>query len=271
MALTSLACSDDNPATTSGTGGSAAQGGGAATGGQGGGTGGEGGAQGIPPDWSCLGSVTWDPPMAATVNYNVTYVDFITEELLLDLTAKACARTDTTCATPLDEQTTDETGSVQLTLPTGVNGFDGFIEVTGDGVAWINIVHRPLTEDEAFTEGIITDSGMITLAALLSSTVDAADGQLAFAVAECGPGDPIGAKVTTSNTDAGTELGFLRDSLPRKDVDDTDATGFGAFLNVPPGPSTITATVGDTGTQIATAEVFIRPGFVSFVFLPPSP
>lgn len=272
-ALAAFGCSDDEASTasTEASGGTTSAGGNGGTGASGGN--GSGGDMGDPPDWSCLGNVTLDPPTSPTIAYNISYEDFITGDPLTgrNLVAKACARGDQACTTPLDEQMADENATINLTLPTGTNGFDGYIEVTGDGVGWLNFFHRPLIEDEEYSEGIVTESGLITLATLLSTTPDDADGDLLFAVADCGPGDPIGAQVSATGTDADTILAYLVGEIPRKDVDVTDQSGFGGYVNVPPGDVTITATVAETSEQIASADVFVKAGFTSFVFLPPSP
>jgi hypothetical protein len=65
----------------------------------------------------------------------VTFVSFTSEEPFEGATVKACGELDFTCAQPLGMTTTDATGLATVSVPAGLSGFDGYLDVTGGKVA----------------------------------------------------------------------------------------------------------------------------------------
>jgi hypothetical protein len=101
------------------------------------------------PAWTCLGKVTFPPATVFTVRVDFTSIETLSNKPLVGAEVKACARTDTTCASALGMATTDEKGLVSFTtLPAGTNGFDGYFAVTppNDGTN-LNFISPPMTAD----------------------------------------------------------------------------------------------------------------------------
>ncbi len=254
--------------TTGGTGGAGGAGGGSGTGGAGG---------MLPPaDWSCVGNVQPFPkPMKATATAGRTYVDFLTQKKLPGLTVKVCGKSDVDCASPLDSKTTGMDGAVQLTMPLGSDGFDGYLEISGPDVSWLSFTAMPFRGDNAYTDQLVTLTELNALATLVSAQYDETRGHAVIAIDDCVPNqmqnNSSGAVVSIGNADAKTRIGYVTKGVPDKNATQTDPSGLVGVINLPVGPSSVTAKVKESGKTIGTYGFFTRKNTASSVYLPPLP
>ncbi len=229
------------------------------------------------PDWSCVGKVQPFPkPMKGTATAKRVYKDFISQKPLAGLTVKLCAKSDLDCKAPLDTKMSGMDGTVTLTMPLGQNGFDGFEDVSGPGLAWLTFSAQPFIDDTSFDEGILSKSQLNLMATLVSAQYDATRGALAVATVDCAiaggkQGNASGAVLEVMPSDAKTKLAYVLKGLPDKNATETGPSGFAGVLNLPPGAVTVTAKVKASGAQIGSYALFTRPDSCSSVYVPPMP
>jgi len=90
-----------------------------------------------PGDWACVGKGTTVPLDAVRppVPFAVALQDAYTHASVGDVQLAVCAMEDEDCATPASRGEADRTGNATLTAPGGPSTFDGFVRVTGAGIA----------------------------------------------------------------------------------------------------------------------------------------
>jgi hypothetical protein len=240
-------------------------------------------------NWSCLGKVTEATPAAATSTFDFTAVDPFTAKGLPGAVMKSCALTDTACGSPFETLTADADGKVTFkSLPTSGKGFDGFIEVrVGTDLQNLNFEGHPLTGNYGnYGRTHYSDAQLATLLQTTETkvTFDPARGIIGFQIHDCSqfPGgiscrdkackayNPGGVSFTIDNPDPQIVRGYLsaagaKVSLSTKATSTSPLVGLGGFVNVPPGPVTITAKVAATGQTIGTYKLFSRAGAISAI------
>jgi hypothetical protein len=226
-------------------------------------------------DWSCIGKVMPPgKPMKATAVAKRVYKDFLNQKPIAGLTVKLCAKTDVDCKTPLDTKMTDANGAVTLMMPLGTDGFDGYEDVSGPGLAWLTFGPGLFVNDSDFEELILSKSQLNLMATLASQSYDATRASMALAVGDCAPfgkNSLAGVTFEVMPFDAKAKLAYVVGGLPDKNATETDASGFAGVLNVPLGAGTVTAKVKATGATIGTRSVFMRPDTCTSVFVQPMP
>ena len=246
-------------------------------------------------DWSCLGKVTIPAPTASTVKVTkFGNPGVATSQPLKDLVLKACALTDTACATPLDTQTADVNGEVSFAaLPAGTRGFDGYFEATYPGdVSDLNFINPPFFADVPFYQRVYWSHASLSLVFNSGAfTIDDTRGIIGFEAHDCtqfpggvacSPGS-VGCKnklgegieVSIDVVDPKIGRGYIRVADGGLRVDPnataTDSSGTGGFVNVPPGTVNVTWKLQATGQTVGTQKVFVRGGAFSAVILMPMP
>jgi hypothetical protein len=212
-----------------------------------------------------------------TLTFSVTFVDFSSEQPFVGSMVMACDKLDFTCASPLAQSMTDDTGLVSLTVPSGIDGFDGYLDVTGGQVAgtggpvfpsiWYPVPYvvadgwrgRTLLLSMDDFEGILAATG---------TTPDPTRGHLALNAVDCLFGPAPGVSFTVDSADSQTVGYYLVNGVPVTTATATDASGIGAFGNLPVtgGARLVVAKAfaGNAGGQSLGALSFIiRPGTVS--------
>jgi hypothetical protein len=244
-------------------------------------------------DWSCLGKVKDATSSAATIPFSFGALDPFTAKGVTGAVVKTCARADVACASPFETLTTDDTGTVSFkSLPTGTTGFDGYFEVqVGSEIANLNFEGHPITA--VIPKYGRTHYGDSQIATLLQTSATKVDldrtrGVVTFQARDCSE-YPAGVSCRESNCRAYTPGGvsFSLDvqdpkiirgyisSIDGKVTLSTTATstsalfGLGGFVNVPPGPVTLTAKVAATGQIIGTYKTFARAGAISAMVATP--
>jgi hypothetical protein len=215
-----------------GAGGQGGQAGGA--GGQGGQAGGAGG-QGGTPEPTC--DTVVPAPTVATASLELTANGL--NGPVAGVTIEVCAKSDPSCASPLDAGVTDLTGAVVLTVATGASGFDGYFRITSPDILtselWTSV---PIVKDESLGVVVVAPAILSILAGAYGVTLDESMGQVAAILYQC---SPTGAWVdeatgaTLAMTPAAELVGYTMGQQPAPGQAGTDVTGAAAGINVPPG------------------------------------
>lgn len=264
---TTTSSSTTTSSTTGGTGGA-------------GGTGGTGGAGtgGAMPvgDWSCVGKVTWPAPPVPTAEVNLSFSKLVGNGKLDGLSVKVCDKADPSCAAPLTMGMTDAMGAIKLTVNTGANGFDGYLDVSGDAILPSLIYYLPpiiadIPPSDLDIPLVTKDSiGLITgLAGGI--TLDAARGQLLGIAYDCAKANAIGVQLAVSSADAMSTQAYLEGSALSTMATQTDKSGGSVVFNVPAGPTDVTVKIAGAGTLTAKSTMNVRAGAFTYATLPPTP
>ncbi|HVU05416.1 MAG TPA: hypothetical protein VHE30_26900 [Polyangiaceae bacterium] len=234
-----------------------------------------GGSAAAPADagldpWRCLDEPeqpTTDAPGPFHVTFHLS--DILSQTPQVGVTARACKKLDVDCELPQsDSLVTDENGDVTLDL---ARGFNGYVEFTGGAIMpGLYFPNPPVHEDEsrisvqAVTPGIV---GALTKS--LGSPQDPALGLMLLNALTCdGTGAPH-VSYTATGTAAGAVTFYAIGGLPAANAIETDSSGFGGFVNVPPGTVPVTATILPEGRELATVSLLVRANTITYGHLVP--
>jgi hypothetical protein len=224
------------------------------------------------------------------------------------LSAELCAKVDVGCTRPLDIEIREVDGLLEFDVPIGNDGFDGYLAVSspsepctsasfGEASAALCAASRgcdPEQPDDRclvpvyvralwfFNPPIIADTAEPLRLSLLSSAA-----QPSLAIASGGSFDPTtGSVVVTGfDCDGGRAPGVSYDMRQHADavsqwymangiltasVSETDATGMGGFVGVPPGFADVEAYNADN-ERIGAVGVQVSAGTISYASLVPLP
>ncbi len=247
-------------------------------------------------NWSCLsGHNLWpNPPAAAKITFSVTFVDFSSEEPFVGSVVKACDKLDYTCSSPIDQSTTDTTGLVTLSVPPGLAGFDGYLDVTGGevantgsdagGDAGVSVLFPSIWYPVPFVVAdgwrgrtlLISEGEAVAITAATGTSPDPMRGHVLLNAADCLFTPAPGVSFTLDSADSQTVSYYLIGGVPVTSAKATDASGIGAFLNVPTtAPDRlVVASAFSSGADksMGSLTFIVRPGTVTTSSLfPPLP
>jgi len=238
--------------------------------------------------WSCLNSpILWPKPNAVgNVTFSVTFVNFTSEQPFEGAAVKACSKLDFSCSQPLGTGVTDGSGLVSVTVPAGLSGFDGYLDVTGGKVGgtgaavfpaiWYPIPYVIADGWRGRTELLSADEfGELTMAT--ATQPDPTRGHIAVNAADCAFTPAAGVSFTASPSDAKTVRYYLVGGVPVTTATATDSSGIAAFVNLPTMPPAelfvVSATSGQAqGKSMGALTFIVRPGTLTTSGLfPPVP
>jgi hypothetical protein len=240
--------------------------------------------------WACLDSpIRWPKPSGVgTITFSVTFVDFSAEAPYVGATVKACDKLDYACATPLAQSTTDTTGLVGVTVPAGLAGFDGYLDVSGgnDGDAgsdapafpalWYPVPFIVADGWRGKTE-IPSTNELYALTQATGVTLDPTRGHFGLNAVDCAFTSAAGVSYSVDIADSKTVGYYFIGGVPVTTATATDQSGVGAFLNLPTTPPARLAVVKATsgvaaGKTMGSLSFVIRPGtFTTGSSYPPIP
>lgn len=244
-----VACSDDESSTT---------------GAGGGGAGGQGGAGAGVNDWSCLGTAPQQVFRAGTAAGHFRIVELLDDSPLEGITVRSCARSDESCASPLDEGMTDANGEVTIDVTTAEQRF---LEVEGPGMLPVLSFNNGPPNGATFDERIrvLAPDTFAGLEAILGTTGDVARGHAGVQANDCNGKEAVGVIFELDVADADTVIGYFGESgIPETDLVETTIDGRAAVANIPAGPVVLSARLAATGELIGTRTFFVRPTFIHF-------
>lgn len=251
-----------------GAGGGAGGGGGSAQGG--------GGASG----WACIGDVSWPAPDAGVpVLLHQRFVKFGDEAPLAGVHAKACAPLDAACAEPLAEADSDADGRLALQV---YKGFQGFVLLDTPPASLPTLmpallpVVPPVYEDTLEGEPVHLVSqeqfaAAVTIGGSGELTADPAAGHVFGLAVDCDGVPVAGVSIQSDTLLATSQVYYMNPTgVPSATLTSTTTRGEAGYINLPPGPVTITSTSDEVG-KFSSVAVVVRAGFITYVALAPSP
>ncbi len=227
--------------------------------------------------WACVGRVNWPSPKASTCTVGYTVTNVAGNAPVSGAPVEVCAPTDfADCGAPLGSGTTDQNGSVALTVankPDGAeHGLNGFMHITSpDFVTANNYWGFPLVEASfpVLAGGVITPVDLqVAYAESVGAAPDPTLGTLFIAVLDCRFQSAPEVQVTLSPPGARTQ-GFSPTTFTPATT--TDSSGIIVFGYVPAGFTTITATPLALGRPSSQVTVNVVAGTTSLVEMPPTP
>jgi hypothetical protein len=227
--------------------------------------------------WSCLGKVSWPAmsPGLTSIKLGVIVLDGLTSKPLEGIAARACAKIDAACTSPLDTGTTDATGKARLTVPVTSQpaGFFGIIELSGPGLLPVLGFPEPTPVSDMDLPALPTLSitGFAAAAQSLGMVPDSTRGHAELLVRDCQFDVATGVTFDIDSADASSIKAYFSGGLPSKTAVATDSSGIGGIFDIPAGPATITAKLAATGQVIATAQIIVRQGALTVTTLMPMP
>jgi hypothetical protein len=198
-----------------------------------------------------------------------------TEEPFVGAAVKACAKLDYACANPLDTATADANGLVTLTVPGGLSGFDGYLEVNGGQVAGSGAAVFPslwypipfiVADGWRGRTLLLSADEYVGLAAATGTTLDPTRGHVALNAVDCAYGPAADVTFSVDVADAQTVVFYLVNGVPVTTATATDQSGLAAFANLPTMGSPTRLTVvrasagAAAGKSMGSLTFVIRPG-----------
>jgi hypothetical protein len=221
-------------------------------------------------EWSCVDAPAAEPERASTsVDVALPVVDLLPRQAGAALEASLCRKLDVNCDAPTQVMSMSGSGEYTLELD---SGFDGYLSVRGESVVpTLYFLSPPLQPGERLpTLTLLSESLMSSLAAQLDVPLIEERGLALFSIQDCDGLFSSGVAFEAREADASTIRFYNFDGLPAVPALVTGTEGSGGFLNVPAGPLTVEARLPDGTTPLASASVWVRPGFISYGRLRPA-
>jgi hypothetical protein len=263
--------------------------------------------------WRCL-SAPVDPvlPRSSTATVRFRVCDFISNCTLpvTGLQARLCDKLDIGCNNPRIDGIRDTNGFIEIQVPTGPRGFDGYLQVS-PGVApcfdtgvfgnaaqgllcQLAPTCDPTNPTEAcnvpvyspamwfFNPPVVADleqpiSLQLYPTAALPLVLDAAGGELVpgtgsvfMSVIDCDGRPAAGVTLEIAEYQDVAAPLYFDSGVISNTASQTDSDGIGGFIRIPPGFVEITG-VDSEGVPMAEVGVQASAGFVTLTVLAPSP
>jgi len=262
--------------------------------------------------WRCL-DAPGEPvlPKAPTATVRFQACDFVSNCTLpvQGLHARLCDKLDVGCLSPRQVDLEDHGGLLEVTVPTGARGFDGYLEVspgsarcddtTTFGAAAPGLLCQLAPECDLaaptaacdvpiyspvswfFNPPVVADIEepiplQLYPSASLPLIVDAAGGSLApgtgsvfMTVLDCDGKPAPGVTFAIAEYEREASSLYLDSGVISNTASETDASGVGGFIRIPPGFVEITGLDRDE-VPVAKVGVQASPSFVTYTVLAPN-
>jgi hypothetical protein len=235
------------------------------------------------PAWGCLGLVNWSPLTVAKVTIHLTLAELLTGKPPVSVTARLCSAYQiASCSTILDGAPVFDsmyamTGRVTATVDAD---FKGYLEIAAttasNGVPEFvpALIFMPphLTEGYFFpTTTLLPPEALTSFSSTVASSIDPNLGHLLLQSYDCSHQAASGVQVDVDNRAQTTRRFYIRSALPSKTAEETDTSGQAGFINLSPGPITITGKRASNEHPIGTTTGSIRAGSVGYMIIEPTP
>jgi hypothetical protein len=220
--------------------------------------------------WSCLGKVVWPSASSGSVTAVVNFADIITSKPVSGLTAQLCRKLDTTCSSPLlTNLVTDSSGKMTFSIE---SGFDGYLASTSGGIMpFLYYFYPPLTSNrEVPNVPILQESALAMFATLAGGNINPDRGHVMARAYNCVPQTAEGVHFSSAESDSATSAFYMIKGYPTTKASETDSSGNGGLINLPPGTATLTGKL-DNGETMGTIGVMTVAGRMTFTSLVPAP
>lgn len=223
-------------------------------------------------DWSCSAGAL--AQSASEGQGALTYVfdleHFVTGQPLDGVSLRACFRADVRCDSPLSEAVIN--GSEGRAQVTAFEGFNGYLEITADGMLPFLVFFKPwsaalLAELETVPLRMLPEAALQALGNAANVPLDPAAGLVTIITRDC-TGAPAGG--VRLELDRGAIPYAFFDDLPVIDRDSTGSQGLAGFVNVPPGVVVVAGYREGASEPVGVESLLVRQGWVSTSFLLPA-
>jgi hypothetical protein len=228
--------------------------------------------------WACVGSVAWPSPQNE-VSVTVTLNDALDGHPLEGLSIASCTYADPDCEAPV--ATSDANGSARLTMRAPAESFLRVWGVDGppDAGGGSRLGYRalafdtppPAADGAILREEILSLDAARQLAGVLGPIdLDGAGGVLVTAT-DCARRWASGVVLDITPRPPESIPFYVQGSLPNRSLEETTTRGVGGFGNVPGGVFVVSASSAAAGGVFASRRLVVRPGYITFTSLKPSP
>lgn len=222
--------------------------------------------------WSCLGNVPKiEETPGATHLWRGRFVEISSRMPPADLHVKLCANTDINCENPLaDGLPVASDGSTEFQVP---SGFEGYVELTSAEVepAILSLGEAIVDDvDDPDAVELLPPGTVETIANILMLDYDPMRGQALALNVDCTLKPSAGITISVDTADAETVVLYIDGDLPDESLEATIDTGNSGVLNIPVGFTTFTNVRAETGEKISSVQVYMRPGFITYVNMTPT-
>jgi hypothetical protein len=263
-----------------------------------------------PGPWDCVAApAPSTPPTSSTVTVRVQTCDSFGDcSIPIEgLSAELCEKLDVGCSRPVLRGMTPVNGMFEIDVPIDERGFDGYLKVTSpteacstDGAELgalpcsLALECDPAAPDERcqlplyapalffFTPPIRSEpaqpfvlslmrlAAVPTLAQAAGAPFDATLGNLVVTGVDCNGARAAGLSYELRQQLEGVTPLYMANGILSNSLAETDATGVGAFVGVPPGFVDVLGSTGDTG-MVGGVGVQVSRLAISYATLAPGP
>lgn len=223
------------------------------------------GDHGAPEEWACLATPP-PPPVPEVATAHVVFrLTRPGGAPAPGVAVQACQATDHDCAAPVSTGVTDPLGAVELALPTGTRGFDGFLMTRGDGSFVDRFFFRPPVRRSHHpfllrpTWEHTTAAQVAAMGVAFGVAADPAKGAMTIGTSDCANG--VTAQATV-RVDGRAPDGYWD---PTRGLNPTSGVLY-YWVNLEPGVHAAVATRTSDGAPIASASLYVGAGSMTQVF-----
>jgi hypothetical protein len=180
----------------------------------------------------------------------------------IGLAARLCRKLDVDCAAPLAE-INDSEGAFSFSVE---SPFEGYLRIDApERLPVMYFLNPPLRDGEALPPvSLMDEASMGDLMQGLDIELSPEHGIAVLTTEDCLGGYSPGVVYETSSADMLTRTFYALDGLPSASVAQTDASGYGGFVNLPSGSVSVSGRLSTSEQPLATISLLIRPGVISY-------
>jgi hypothetical protein len=213
-----------------------------------------------PPEWSCINN---PPPQSAptgsTFKVKTRATNIANSALgVKQAQVRVCGGTDPGCSAPLFAPViADDQGNVEFTV--GAN-FAGYAEFSAEGyMSTLYFFSPPVRQDLNITSVQMAPPGVAgALTSLLQVELIPGRGLMLINVFNCNGLAAQGITFRSPTAVSDTVTFYADGSFPVKDLVETQASGYGGFVNMPVSSAQLYAHLAATGQQLLKSVALVR-------------
>jgi hypothetical protein len=221
--------------------------------------------------WSCLSSVTKPSPKDSNVTATLNLKDLITSQPIAGVNARVCRKLDVTCENPIATGlVSDAAGKVIVEV---ASGFDGYVELKlANAIPGSYFFNPPLyiSREIPFVPILLVEE-LLSVSGAMGTQLMPDHGQVMVAAHDCSDGYSAGIAFSSVNGDASTTPFYMIKGVPNTKTTETDSSGFGGLLNIPPGTVNLVGKVVETGQIMSSISLLVRAGEIAYSGVSPLP
>jgi hypothetical protein len=231
------------------------------------------------PVWGCVGSVVWPspPPMPSPekVTVKLALSNLLTKAVVPGATARVCGKLDSKCDSPLQSDIiSDESGILTVVVD---KFFDGYLEIRYQVpplfMAETMYFFNPPVEKDRMIPFIplVPFEAIEVFADVLGMMPKLDRGTVIGLSSDCSGNGAEGIELLVDASDEFTKGFYMVQGFPSLNATKTDSSGQGGIANVVSGARFVSGRRTDTGEVIGTVSVQVRPLWITYTSMLPTP